>query len=334
MPGSARRLRAGARRARLMAAMSRFWLADFKLSRRGLIWRKTGRRIGLDVITPGEVLKWWSYYLFVRMRRWRRGPAPGAARLWFAPEQPRPWYVIWAAAIWAGLHIARSEAEADLVFYFEDSTRPAAPPPAGAINAGCADITKSRVARVFGQVAGYPLSLDPMAHHGAAVEKGEENGAHDGRIVACPTPALIGKNYERLIDATEGETAIDLRTSIVGGRPAAVVIKTKPAAKRFSIHNATVRFAAVEDVFSAAEIDLIARFSAAMRLDWGALDVLRDRANGRIYIVDVNKTDTGPAVDLSWPDRVRLTRALAEALGAFIAERSATPRAEAASAML
>lgn len=305
--------------------ISHFWLADFKLTKRGLIWRKTGRRIGLDVITPSEALKWFGYYLFVRLRRWRRGTAPGAARLWFAPEQPRPWYVIWAATIWAGLHIARSEAEADIVFYFEDSTRPAAPPPVGAINAGCADITKSRVARMFGQVADYPLSLDPATHHGLAVEKGEENGAHDGRIVMCPAPAQIGKNYERLIDAAEGDIAIDLRTSIVGGRPAAVVIKTKPAAKRFSIHNSTVRFAAVDDVFSADEVDLITRFCAAMRLDWGALDVLRDRESGRIYIVDVNKTDTGPAVDLSWPDRVRLTSALAEALSAFVAEKRARP---------
>jgi hypothetical protein len=51
-----------------------------------------------------------------------------------------------------------------------------------------------------------------------------------------------------------------------------------------------------------------------MKLDWGGLDVLREHASGRLYVVDVNKTDTGPAVVLSWRDRARATQLLADAL--------------------
>jgi hypothetical protein len=55
-----------------------------------------------------------------------------------------------------------------------------------------------------------------------------------------------------------------------------------------------------------------------MQLDWGGLDVLRERESGRLYVVDVNKTDTGPAVVLSWRDRARATTLLSDALREMI----------------
>jgi glutathione synthase/RimK-type ligase-like ATP-grasp enzyme len=69
-----------------------------------------------------------------------------------------------------------------------------------------------------------------------------------------------------------------------------------------------------EEVFSAAELSQIERFCDAMQLDWGGLDVLREHESGRLYVVDVNKTDTGPAVVLNWRDRAKATRLLAKAL--------------------
>ena len=71
-------------------------------------------------------------------------------------------------------------------------------------------------------------------------------------------------------------------------------------------------------VFSADELAMIARFNARMGLDWGGLDILRDRADGRIYIVDVNKTDLGPVIALSWSDKARCMGRLGRALNALI----------------
>jgi hypothetical protein len=51
-----------------------------------------------------------------------------------------------------------------------------------------------------------------------------------------------------------------------------------------------------------------------MGLDWGGLDILRDRHDGRLYVVDVNKTDVGPLIAPSWPDKLRSMRRLADAL--------------------
>lgn len=101
--------------------------------------------------------------------------------------------------------------------------------------------------------------------------------------------------------------------------------KKKPLDARFSIHNQSVALFDLSQAYSEAEIGLIMRFAEAMALDCGAIDVLRDRVSGRLYIVDVNKTDTGPPVDLSWSDRAKLKRKIATAFLAMAKERAGLP---------
>jgi hypothetical protein len=57
-----------------------------------------------------------------------------------------------------------------------------------------------------------------------------------------------------------------------------------------------------------------------MGLDWGGLDILRDR-DGRLYIVDVNKTDVGPVIALSWRDKIISMNRLSKALKQLIMQR-------------
>lgn len=298
------------------------WFSDFSLTRHGLIVKKTGRRIGRAEITPAEAFRFCLYFAVVLVKGWHmRLTRPSGLAVWFAPDRPGPWYVLWSAMTLSGVRFARTPVSANAAFYFEDITTGEPPPCAGLVqlNAGCGDISKSRVADVFAEVSGYPLRLDPETHHGEAVEKSECNGLHDGRIVACPCPRAEGKSYQRLVDCSDGQTAIDFRTTVIGRAPRFVVVKTKPAANRFSMHNDTARFHELAEVFSAEETGLITRFAEAMQLDWAALDILRDKDTGRIYVVDVNKTDTGPAVDLPWRDRARLMQAISSHFLAMIA---------------
>lgn len=302
------------------------WFSDLRFHWDASITvRKTGVKITLKELTVGELSKFFVYLgmLSVQAAAVR---LTGARRykVWFTPDRPRPWYVVWSAATLAGVRFVRSAKDADAVFYFEDVTAGTPPRIAGhsVLNAGVTDISKTRVAEAFGRVAGYDLALDPMTHRGKAVEKNEVNGRHDGRLVDCPTAPQPGKSYQHFIDSSDGLTAFDYRTTIINRRPQFVLVKTKLASDRFSIHNVTVTFHELADVFSPGEIDLLRRFAEEMQLDWGAFDVLRDRASGRIYVVDVNKTDTGPAVDLSLRCRGRLKRAISEAFRDMIAERA------------
>ena len=73
------------------------------------------------------------------------------------------------------------------------------------------------------------------------------------------------------------------------------------------------------------ELAVIGRFCAAMKLDWGGLDILRDRTDGRLYIVDVNKTDM-PPLRLPWTQKMRAVAILSRALGDMVRIESARGR--------
>ncbi len=296
-----------------------FWGFDFQIIDGYVHVKSTGTRFKNDWQLWADIGRWFTYYLFVRLHGfWVRLTRPRGPRIWFAPHRPRPWYIVWAAVVWGGMVFAQRSENADAAFYFEDQTQASPPDPhhARAFNFEVGDVSKTHVARVMEEAFGYPLAVDPTTFIGEAVEKGEGNGVHDGRLVQCPTARVVeGKAYQRVIK-TEGADgwAYDLRTVCVGRRPVVVFLKKKPAMVRFSIQNTSVVVTAPADVFSAGEIAQLCHFCEVMKLDWGGLDVLREHESGRLYVVDVNKTDTGPAVVLNWRDRARATTLLAEAL--------------------
>jgi len=294
------------------------WLGDFRYENGRILVKSTGVWMKNDFQLWADIFRWLTYYIFVRWHGlWaRRGP-----RIYFTPHQPRPWYIVWAATVWGGMRFVRDLNDADASFYFEDQTQaaPPSPPTARAFNFQVADVSKSCVSRMMETAFGYPLAVDPTTFSGEAVEKGEGNGLHDGRIVICPTQSAPSKAYQRVIK-TEGDDgwAYDLRTVCVDRRPIVVFLKKKPAAARFSIQNTSVVVKRPEEVFSPADIAQIEKFCEIMQLDWGGLDVLREHATGRLYVVDVNKTDTGPAVVLNWKDRAKATQLLSDALRAMV----------------
>jgi hypothetical protein len=68
-----------------------------------------------------------------------------------------------------------------------------------------------------------------------------------------------------------------------------------------------------EEAYSAEEIRHLLAFSAAMQLEYGELDVLRDKHSGLIYVIDANRTPSGPP------------KILAPAVALDAAERMAAP---------
>lgn len=300
------------------------WLRDFEFGLTGLTVRKTGARVPYSPSVMAQVTAWFRYFYAARQIE----PTTPHFSIAFTPERARPWYLVWAVSRAAGAKLSKDPLRADVVMHFEDSTYSPNQPPArlkpGAklINFGCTDVSKSNVARASAEAFGYPLTIDPLSHVGQAVEKSEINAAHDGRIVQCPMQPLPGRVYQRVIDnrGQDLDLVDDLRTCTVGGNPACVFIKRRPVAKRFLNTNTEVLLKAPDEVFSPEELGQIKAFTRAIGLDWGGVDVLRDRADGRLYIVDANKTDMGPPISLNLADKLKATRMLAAAFRDFVLE--------------
>lgn len=298
------------------------WLRDFDFGLTGLTVRKTGARVPYSPSVLAEVTAFFRFFLTIRSLE----PIGAPFTIAFTPERARPWYLIWAVSRTAGAKLVSDPSKADVVMHFEDATYSPNPPPtqlkpgARLINFNCRDISKSRVAEACAAAFGYPLTLDPAAHVGPAVEKSEINAAHDGRVVQCPIQAQAGRCYQRLIDSRglDPNFVDDLRTSTVGGKATVVFIKRRPVTKRFQNTNTEVLLRTPDQVFSPAEQAQITAFTRHLGLEWGGVDVLRDRTDGRLYIVDANKTDMGPPIALNLADKIIATRLLAQAFRNYV----------------
>lgn len=298
------------------------WLRDFEFGLTGLTVRKTGARVPYSKSVLAEVTAWFRFFFAASAIE----PMTPRFTIAFTPERARPWYLIWAVSRAAGAKLTTDASKADVVMQFEDATYSPNPVPkhvradAKLLNFACNDVSKSRVAQAAGVAFGEPLEVDPATYVGLAVEKSQINAAHDGRIVQCPTQALPGRAYQRVIDnrGKNLDLVEDLRTCTVGGKPVCVFIKRRPVTKRFMNTNVDVVLRSPEEVYSPEEIAQIGAFTREMGLDWGGVDVLRDRNTGKLTIVDCNKTDMGPPITLNLPDKIKATRMLAAAFRAFV----------------
>jgi hypothetical protein len=306
--------------------MSRSWLADFKYENGAWLVKKTGHRVPARSSLIGDIFTWLTFYTLAQSwRTWRLVTGHRRPTIAFYPEKPRPWYFIWPVMHVSGTKLISDPSAADIVFQFDDSTEslhtpPRVKPGARLVNFNCTDISKSRVAEAFERAAGYGLAVDPEKFHGAMVEKSEKNACHDGCILEGPLVPVADKVYQRVIDnETEAGLVEDLRCCIVGGRPALVFRKRRPVGRRFLNENTEVDLDVLANCFTQDEIELISRFASELGLEWGGVDVLRDRTSGQIFIVDANKTDMGPPVALNLGDKLKSTRRMAKAFVAAFA---------------
>lgn len=166
------------------------------------------------------------------------------------------------------------------------------------------DIRKTRVDAVMRHVFGYGLAIDPVATSGPFVEKADANALHDGRVVHGPLAAPVaGRVYQRLIQGRcVGRLVEEIRVPVVGGQVPFVHLKYK---KRDAPLALSVRGTITEPtaVLEGHEIASLLRFADAMGIDFGELDIMRDRSDGRIYVFDANNTPCVRFVGVSATDR-------------------------------
>lgn len=186
------------------------------------------------------------------------------------------------------------------------------------------DISKTRVDAAMRDAFGYGLAVDPLATSGLIVEKADANALHDGRIVDGPVAALTaGRVYQRLIQGrVAGGLVEEIRVPVVGERVPFVHLKYKPANDPLAL---SVRggIAAPSAVLAEEEIESLLQFARIMGIDFGELDVMRDRADGRVYVFDANNTPCLRFVGVSAGDRRATIDRLAAAFeDAFLRRRA------------
>lgn len=193
-----------------------------------------------------------------------------------------------------------------LVFYFEDSTFGNTQAirehydPGDIINLQCTDISKTYVDKLHLDVLGYNTFVDPLTYRGEVVRKSDINALHDGRIIHCPIDYRDDDAvYMVVIDnAVDQEMVMDYRVPVIGESIPHVYKKFKKKEVRFTNQVSYSELHETQAHFSEAEINQMIRFAQSMGASFCELDVLRNKNDERIYIIDVNKTPYGPPFGL------------------------------------
>jgi hypothetical protein len=257
--------------------------------------------------------------LIGRNARLRGNRARGVVCCW--PDLPRPETAIWKYTALIGLQLRRARPDSGTLVLWQDTTQIDSTiaealrrqPGRDVLNGACLDISKRFVDARHLDVFGYALAVDPLIHEGPMVAKSDANAVHDGMIIEGPCTPTPGRVYQRVIDNVEGDFVIDLRVPVVGDEIPFVYRKWRPLATRFANTNTRCDVVDRAAEFDADECAGLVRFAATVGLDIGELDVLRDRGDGRLYVVDVNKTPYGPPNGLGDADGAGAMQSLAEA---------------------
>ena len=255
---------------------------------------------------------------------------PHAPALHFYPHAVSPETVIWKIADELGLPIVRSRRPGVLNFLWHvgtkssEGTTAAIETTGGApINAACTDTSKTTVDRIWGEVSGRALGIDPTATRGPLVVKSDANGRNDGRIVNGPLRTRSkGRVYQRLIDTHLEAEMVKLRTVVIRRRVVMVIeARWNPPPGRFSGHTMCARLLEPAEAFSASELEEIHLFVDRLGMDYGELDILRDSRDGQTYVVDANRTPTGPTPALLGEERHTAIRRQAAIFAELIRDR-------------
>jgi hypothetical protein len=240
-----------------------------------------------------------AFYGYFYARYWLQRIAGRRMRIAVGPGTICRPYGAWKIAKLIGADLVASDAPADLGYRFDDETtgcrEVAFAEHLVVVNGHSLDIRKSRVGEVARATLGYDCRVDPTTHSGPMVDKSELNSAHDGVIIEGPLQRPDSRRvYQRVLDnEVEPGVVEDLRVSVLAGKIVFALRKRRPIGCRFA-NASTAVVVDPSTIFSDLELGQIAAFARDMRLDIGEIDIVRDRADGRIYMLDVNPTPHSP----------------------------------------
>ena len=183
------------------------------------------------------------------------------------------------------------------------------------INLYSRDISKKFIDKIHQDVFGYATIVDPLIYNDKIVRKNDINAKHDGVIIQGPIDSVEnGFIYQRLIDnGYSNDLVMDIRVPIVSKALDFVYIKLRSIDERFKNTTVDTKTKNIDEILNQEEIELINEYCSRLKLEYGELDVLRDKKDGKIYVVDVNNTPQGPPANTSKNDSAFALQKLASA---------------------
>lgn len=162
------------------------------------------------------------------------------------------------------------------------------------LNLQCTDISKRRVEREFSRAFSYTSLIDPGSSSGRCVKKYDKN-ASGGFVIELPEfESDTQFVYQKLLDSRRGDVMVEYRVPIILGRIPVVYTELKDIPKDFiKTKKRSIEIGEADAIFSSVEQSRIIEFCRGMGLDFGELDIIRANDDGRIYIIDANKTPGG-----------------------------------------
>ena len=184
------------------------------------------------------------------------------------------------------------------------------------LNIQSRDISKIYVDNVFKKVFGYSTFIDPLTFKGNMVQKSDVNALHDGKIITGPiSEKLENVVYQLVIDNSYGDDLVlDIRVPIIDETLSFVYLKYRKISERFKNTTVNSDVVPIGSVLTADEIILLNKYVFELNLNYGELDVLRNKDDGRIYIVDVNNTPQGPPANTAKEEGIRALTEISKTL--------------------
>ncbi len=220
----------------------------------------------------------------------------------FYPQRPYNCYTIYKICRVLGYTIMNNpKRRFDLAIAWEDTTFRENPfleslaETTEILNLKCKDTSKEKIDKISKKVFGYSTIINPLKHKGECVKKSNLNGYRKGKIVNCPIKPEKGFVYQKILNNQVNNSLVeDLRVVIFKDKIPLMLKKYRLKSIRFGTTTYKSKISKLKDSFTKNEIKKIILFCKELGMDFGELDILRDRDDGKIYIIDANNTPSGP----------------------------------------
>lgn len=163
------------------------------------------------------------------------------------------------------------------------------------INIRCTNVLKDRVDKAWYDASGYTIQINPRNFKYAYIRKSKQQyrshtgEKHDGRIFDYNQKPEKGYVYQRYVRTKPDDRYITIRVPVFKRHIPCLILKYSfHPFKEMRTRIEIIREPRIWKYIKSRETDWLFRFCDIMGLDFGEVDMIRDKYTMKIYAIDVN----------------------------------------------